>query len=141
MLLVRRSKQAERNMPQRQRMANNRGGQSRNLPRTKPSKAIWLCNLFEMNRPDAQHVCTLCTTVVCTDCTVQVPYTSRIFHLVTATISISDTPCGHTTSIITFPFATSPTLTSRFSMLSTCRRIGCKNTAVCLNAGKVRDQC
>ena len=67
--------------------------------------------------------------------------TSRRFHLGAATISISDTPFGHTTFILTFPFATSPSLTSQFSMVSTCRRIGCKNTAVRPNAGKVRDQC
>ena len=49
-------------------------------------------------------------------------------------------PIGHTTSIITSPFATSPNLMSRFSMVSICRRIDWKNTAVCPNVGKVRDQ-
>ena len=88
-----------------------------------------------MNRPNTHYVCTECT-----DCIACSSTTSRRFHLGTATISISVTPFGHTMSI-TFPSATSPSLTSQFSMVSTCRRIGFMNTAVCPNAGKVRDQC
>ena len=123
-------------MPQRQGVANNRGGQSGDLPRTKPSKAIWLRSLLEMDRPNTMSVLLPVVLSVLTVLLFKYHATLRRFHLGTAPISISVTPFGNSTSIITFLYATSPSRMSRFSMVSTCRRIGYDYT----DAGKVRDQ-